>query len=463
MIKRFLLSPKTVIALICTVGVFCIIGSLVPQIADRPPQFFEEWRADSPKIYYAINLLQFNRVFTSVWFLVLTALTFFSLSLSIFYQTKALIKSRGFIPKEITKASFKEYSAFESTQVLEPGIERLSDEIKGVFKDRGYRPHQVGEGSGYFIFEKNRMGRWGRVIFHAGLLIIIMAALYGLAFQKNGFVLLSQTEPFQGKDEEWQMKRLGVLAKDFLLGFQVYLKRFTPAYWKDGAVKELESSLIFINAKGEGMEIPLSLRKSVKFQGVKIYQSHYYGYSTGLFLERSGENPVITHFLLNVPKRRNMPFTGKTDFPTTGYIMDIKFYPSRVASPHGALPYIDLTVTEKGEPRFKGTVLLNQRVQVGNDILTFEQIHYWTGLNFTQNYGMPLVYSGFALSTLGAIIIFMLSYKEVHVKVDEEEGRIRLFMGGRTKTYQAIFSEEFRGMVEEIRKVLEKHGNNAIA
>ena len=79
--------------LICTAGAFCLIGSLVPQLADRPPQFFEAWEEKSPKLYYMIELLQLNRVFTSTWFLVLVALITLSLAFSIYYQIKALMKS----------------------------------------------------------------------------------------------------------------------------------------------------------------------------------------------------------------------------------------------------------------------------------------------------------------------------------------------------------------------------------
>ncbi len=464
MIKRFLLSPRTVISLICAVGIFSIAGSLIPQLAERPPQFFEVWKAGSPKTYYLVDLLQLNRIFTSVWFLFLAALIVFSLALSIFYQTKPLIKSGRSIPKEITQASFKEYSAFESAQVPGPGIESLADEIKGVFEARGYRPCPADKGNRYFIFEKNGIGRWGGVIFHAGLLVVIIAAVYGLAFRKEGFVQLSQTEPFQGEDEEWQAKKLGILAKDFHPGYRLYLKRFAPAYWEDGAVRELESSLVFINGKGESREIPLSLRRPVTFQGVKIYQSPYYGYVPGLILERSGGDPVITHFLLGAPEKMDGPFTGRTDFPTSDYVLDMKFYPRpSVPSSSMAFPGIDLTVTEKGEPRFEGTVFLNQRVQVGKDTLTFAQIHYWTGLTFTQNYGMPLVYSGFALSTLGTIMMLMPSYREVHLQLAVQEGDLRLRMGGRAKKYQAIFSEEFGEMAESVGKVLERYGNHATA
>jgi len=89
-IKRFLLSPKTVISLVCAVGISCVIGSTIPRVARKTPQFFETWKAKSPKIYYVIDVLQLNQVYTSIWFLVLVALIAFSLTYSIYYQSKVL-------------------------------------------------------------------------------------------------------------------------------------------------------------------------------------------------------------------------------------------------------------------------------------------------------------------------------------------------------------------------------------
>jgi cytochrome c biogenesis protein ResB len=119
MVKRFFLSPKTVISLICTVGLSCLIGSIVPQVTTKTPQFFETWKARSPEVYYVIDLLQLNQVYTSVWFLVLVAMIALCLIFSLYYQSKALIKFRRFIQKDITKTSFKDHIVIESAQTSE--------------------------------------------------------------------------------------------------------------------------------------------------------------------------------------------------------------------------------------------------------------------------------------------------------------------------------------------------------
>ncbi|MBU4288853.1 MAG: cytochrome c biogenesis protein ResB [Proteobacteria bacterium] len=484
-LKRFLLSRKTVISLICAVGISCLIGSTIPQITRKSPQFFEQWEAGSPRLYYVIDLLQLNQVYTSAWFLILIALAALSLACSVYYQSKTLIKSKATAQREITERSFKDFLALRLVQRpevrgrkseargqksevggrrSEVSVEELADKIKKIFKAGGYRPYLAIEESRCFLFGKNRAGRWGSVIFHLGLLICILAALYGLAFQKKGFVQLKQADTFQGKNEDWQSKSLAVFAANFDPGFQVYLNKFTPSYWENDQIKNLESSLTITDSKGEAREFLLSPAGPIRFQGTKVYQSTHYGYALGFILKKEGSKDVLTDFLLDAQRKKDKPLEGKMDFPTTDYILDMKFYPNLIEhSFYATLPGVDLTVTEKGEQRFKGRVLFSQRARLNSkDSLSFVRIRYWTGLTFVKNCGMPLVYSGFVLSTLGAFLIFMLPYKQVYLKVTEDGNNVQISIGGRSNRYKALFSEEFKELAEDLEKELGKHGNNSV-
>ncbi|MBU4319388.1 MAG: cytochrome c biogenesis protein ResB [Proteobacteria bacterium] len=470
-LKRFLVSRNTVISLICAVGISCLVGSTIPQITTKSPQFFEQWEAGSPTLYYVIDLLQLNQVYTSAWFLILIALAALSLACSVYYQSKTLIKSKGTAQREITESSFKEFltrrlvqSSEARGQKSEVSVEELAPIIKRIFKARGYRPYLAIEESRYFLFGKNMAGRWGSVIFHVGLLICILAALYGLAFQKRGFIQLKQNDAFQGKDKDWQEKSLGVFAGDFAPGFQVYLNKFTPSYWENDQIKNLESSLTITDSKGEAREFLLSPAGPVRFQGTKVYQSTHYGYALGFILKKEGREEILTDFLLDAQRKKDKLLEGKIDFPTTDYILNMKFYPNLIEpSFYATLPGVDLIVTEKGEQRFKGRVLFSQRARLNSkDSLSFVRIRYWTGLTFVKNCGMPLVYCGFALSTLGAFLIFMLPYKQVYLKVTEEGNNVQISMGGRSNRYKALFSEEFKELAEDLEKELGKHGNDSV-
>jgi len=412
-----------------------------------------------------VDLFQLNQVYTSIWFLILVALIASSLIYSIYYQSKILVKTSRPTKRDVTQSSFRNYYAFRLVPGSGFSLGKLAHEIGTIFRARGYRPYLSTQGSRYFIFGKNRCGRWGGVIFHVGLLFIIVAALYSLAFQKRGFVQLIPTDTFQGKDEDWGVKKLGVLASDFNLGFQVHLKDFTPTYWENDQVKDLVSRLTFVDEQGKVKELSVAPAKPVVFKGTKVYQATDYGYAPGFILKKEGEKDlVMTHFFLDAPGKKDQPFKGKMDFPTTDYILDMEFYPNLIEpSWHATLPGVHLTVTENGEERFKGRVLFSQTALLGSDELTFRQIRYWTGLAFVKHYGMPLVYLSFALGTLGAILIFIFPYKQVYIKVTQEKGHVQLFLGGRAGRYGPLFSEEFRDIAGRLEGRLREHGNHSAA
>ena len=470
-LKRFLLSRNTVISLICAVGISCLVGSTIPQITTKSPQFFETWKASSPRLYYLIDFLQLNQVYTSAWFLILIAIIALSLAYSVYYQLKGLTKSKGPAQREITERAFKDFFTLTLVQGSrirgqrsEVRVEELALRIKSIFRARGYRLYLAAEESRYFLFGKNRAGRWGSAIFHLGLLICILAALYGLAFQKRGFIQLKQADTFQGKNEDWPAKSLGAFAGNFDLGFQVYLNKFTPSYWENDQIRNLESSLTITDSKGEAWKFLLSPAGPIRFQGIKVYQSTHYGYAIGFILKKEGSEEILTDFLLDAQRKKDKPLEGKMDFPTTDYILNMKFYPNLIEpSFYATLPGVDLAVTEKEKQRFKGRVLFSQRARLNNnDSLKFVRIYYWTGLTFVKNCGMPLVYCGFALSTLGAFLIFMLPYKQVYLKVTEEGNNVQISMGGRSNRYKALFSEEFKELAEDLEKELGKHGNDSV-
>jgi cytochrome c biogenesis protein ResB len=87
-IKKLLLSPKTVVSLIIITLIACLIGFLVPQIADKSPSFFEQWKEQNIYTYRFVTRLQLHQVYTSYWFLVLVVLIAVSLAYSLFSQVK---------------------------------------------------------------------------------------------------------------------------------------------------------------------------------------------------------------------------------------------------------------------------------------------------------------------------------------------------------------------------------------
>lgn len=445
-IQRFLLSRATILFLIGSVGVSCLIGSLTPQMGRKGPRFFAAWQAESPRVYFLVDLLQLNHIYTSIWFLILIAVVALSLSYSIYYQTKGLIEFKTGAP-----GSFE--SSFSiSVSKTAPGF---AAKIRQAFQGAGYRPCLPGGGED-LIFEKNRWARWGSVIFHLGLFCIIIAAIYGLAFQKRGYVHLARGDTFSGRDQDLIARDCGVLAAVFDLGFRVRLNDFAPAYWETDQIKELSSGLTLFD-KDREMKYVLSMGKPVRFKGIDIYQSFDYGYVLTFVLESKGAEPVVSHFFLDAPGRKDKPFTGGfVGESATDYTLDMKFYPNLIEpSFYVTLPGVDLIVKKNGKVEFDGRVLFSQQARVANgDTFTFVGINYWSALSFVKNYGIPFVYLGLLLSVTGAFLIYVFPYKRVYLKIREDSDSFQIAMGGRANRYQAIFSEELKEIGARLKKML---------
>lgn len=431
------------------VAVSCIIGITVPQVAEKGPRFFETWKAENPSLYVAVNLLQLNRVYTSIWFLALTSIIAVSLSLTVWDQGAAALRTLRYRKRPVSPDGFKNFKELIVSGPID--LTRTVETVKAVLKAKGFRvSHEDINEPASLIFNKNSGGKLGGFILHTGFLCVVLAGLYSLACHQRGFIQLIGTDTFSGKNADWLTSDHGLLAKDFDLGFKVHLKRFVPDYWENDRVKSLKSELIIKDHKVE-KNVILGVNSPVRHRGVTIYQSTHYGYTVTFVLTRPTGEPVVTHFSLDAPSWKDRPFVGKTDFPTADYVLDMKFHPNlKEPSFFLAFPGVDLTVTEKENVMFKGRVLFNQRAWIGDDALQFTGVHYWSGIAFVKNSGTSLIYFGFMIISFGAFLIYFLIPREIHIQIERQEDGAILKVGGRSRKYQALFADEFEKICQDI-------------
>lgn len=421
------------------VGVSCLIAVTVPQVAERGPQFFVNFKADNPGLYRLIDLLQLNRVYTSGWFLSLVLLITAGLCLTVWDQGSAALKAQKSGGRPVPPENLQNFSSLTVSGLAD--MTAVTETVRTVLKARGFKicGEDKNEATS-LVFSKNATGRWGGFILHVGFLCVVVAGLYNLAFQQRGFVQLLETETFSGRSADWLTSERGLLAGNFDPGFRVHLRRFTPRYWDDDRVKSRESELVIMDKDG-AREVVLGVDSPVHHNGVTLYQTMYYGYALTFILYPPSRQPVVTHFLLDSTGRRT--FVGKTDFPTTDYIFSMTFHPD-VVSPSFYLgrPGTDLTVRKRGAIVFKDRVLFGQQVKIENSVLHFADIHYWSGLSFVKRSGAIPAYIGFMVSCVGAFLIYFIVPTEMHVRIARQEDSTVIRLGGHARKYQALFAEE---------------------
>jgi cytochrome c biogenesis protein len=443
-IKRLLVSPKTTILLIIIFLAACITGITVPQITEKSPSYFDNWKENNIYSYRFVTRLQLHRVFTSIWFLGAISLTLLSLGYSLYRQIKKNLGQRN--------ASINPEQNRENLSVVCKKI-AYPDDIKQLFRNKGYRITSTETGKDKFIFSKNSLGRWGSTVLHMGIFLVILSAFFAFAFQKRGFVQIIRGDIFSGDYSDFLVKDLGVFAKDFSLDFTTRLSLLNHTYYESDEIKKLESIILVDNKKGSSRREVISPNEPLDIKGVRIYQSYNYGYTLTFMLKKPDGQEVITHFNLDMTKKKDNPLIGKSDFPTTPYIFEMKFLPDlKGTSFFITKPIVYLTIFEMitKDTLFNGLLLPKHSIKINDDILSFIGITEWSGLIFTHNPGMTLSYFGFALIIIGAIVMFGFPYKEVSTSIQKSNGETVISAYVHTMRYPATFKEDVRDILEHL-------------
>lgn len=381
---RAITKPKFVITLIVLTFIAALLGVFIPQVGDKNPSYFEEWKLKSPKAFYIVNILQLNRVYTSAWFLSIVFIIMLSLGYSLYQKIKKNIKKRQFVLPAAADWDFID----TKTPIEQESLIRFMRRRRYFLKDRS---------GDVLVFSKNSINRWGGVIFHSGLLLIIIAALVGLAFQKRGFVQVMEGEVFSGMHDDFLVKELGVFQKRFDAGFKTQLYKFNHEYWETDQIKDISSSVNIIDKNGNMTERTITVNTPVKYKGINVYQSFDYGYALTFVLKRPDGSETVTHFLLDRPDKRTKPFVGKTDFPQTPYIFKMKFYPDiSMNSFYLGKPILYLQILKGiNNTAFEGLVIPGNVMNIEGNFVRFHGISQWSGLIYVRGVDMSIAYIGF--------------------------------------------------------------------
>lgn len=446
--QRFLLSGRTIVSVIAVLLGACLTGLTIPQVTERSPAYFYTMKEQNPLLYFVIDFFHLNRVFTSVWFMVLVSAVLMLLVYGTILQTRALL-------------CLKRKRQKIGMSGIDPEHDSIMRGISGYFSGKGYRLSSLtknnsgddsGEASISMSFTKNTVGRWGSIIFHTGLILVILASLVTFAFQKRGLVQVIRGDTFLGRSSDFLVKNMGVFINDFDIGFRTYLESFNHEYFDGGKTRHLSSSIVAIDESGRSDHAVISANQPFQSGDVRVCQSNSYGYTLSFAIDTKDGRHIVTYFNLDMPAQAGRPLIGKTDFPETLYLFDMRFYPDiSKQSMFASDPLLHLTIEKWGTVLFSGDLTPGQRIRIRDDILTFTEVREWSGLIYASNPGIGFVFFSFAVSIAGLVIMFGVPYREVGLNIDRSAGTVRVVMSRHTNRYREIFTEETETMMNEIR------------
>lgn len=446
-------SLKTALVLMTLTGLTALCGTVIPQnapvesVTNAVRPFFGGGAESAAETIVALGLTNYYRSPVFLTLLVLFALNLTLCTLRALPQVNRSLKAGG-VPEE---------NPAEGSQsiTLSGSLEEVKTQILAVTKKVGYSRNS-GNGSVLF-FDKGRVTRYGFIVLHIGILVVLAGGLVGLVFGFKGTVSL-----LEGKEETTIVS--AVDHTDIDLGFSILNRDFTVDFYPGTDSPRAYRSILTI--RDGGMDVvtqTVDVNVPLTYNGVTFYQSSY-GFLPNrdvkfrfLLTPKGGEEAA-----LEVPFGEDFPVPGTSltarvaDFSPALALNDDKqlyTYAEQMMNPAALIEVYD-----NGTPSYRAWVLSRVPETWTLPDMDLVFVDAWgvqySGLSVRKDPGVPLVYTGFAILVLGTFLSFLWTHSRLTIWLVQDGKNVQVYWKRWAKKSGALLDKT--ASVERVLKALGK-------
>jgi len=452
----FLISRRFVSILLGTFILLLILGTLFPQ--EMSSSLFEVniWRNNHPLLAKIAQLLGGSRLFTSAPFLVISGLLLFSTAICTFQRIGSLREGQF----AIIDAN---YSLVLLPGFLEKDQVEVVSSVCHYFRKHGYSAKEVpGSKEMMVAVRKGNVGRWGSVMFHLSLLILLIGALVSVWTRSEGSFILTEGQSFHGAPTEYMSRKPAVLPWNGVGDFEVVLQQFVPEF---GQPPTYASKLVLRKA-GEIIDsLDVRTFQAGSYAGRTFYQKEH-GFSQRFHVETTeGETlfdgfvALASHFSEDKVRYENIFYVVEKGLKIEGELFPDAVQQEGVwssLSPLPKRPVVLIRIEQEGIPVFDGPIPLDKPLKLKDFNISFTELRYWSGIQLVTDLGVPILYTGFFLGCLGLMIRTFFVEQGLWVKQATTAEGTSLVLCGATERDQALFAEKFEKLADELRTELRR-------
>ena len=387
-IWKLLHSMKFGIILLIIIGVSSIAGTLIPQ--DNIIGFYES--TYGPTFFKIIKTFSLHKVYSSWWFITMVLVLSLNLTLCSIKRLPSILKKMKRKPNLDQELKSKDFT-FERELDSELDIDKLFKNSK--FKKIEKKDNDDGT---FYFAQKNSIGHIGSWITHIGLLIIIIAYVFGKMTGFEAFVhgVPGSIQPVEGTD------------------YWIEIEDFDIEFREDNTVSQYLSEIKITDNEGDYSERgDVKVNHPFRAKNMNIYQN-----GTGWALDVA-------------LKKNNEDYSSKILYQSEVYVEDdknialhfVNFYPDYDDShgqPQTLTPYLN-------NPKLLYSIFYEgQRVamnvaDMGDEIVweeysfTIDSPQMFTLLQVGSDPGMKAAGAGGVLLVLGVFLAFYINPKELKV------------------------------------------------
>jgi cytochrome c biogenesis protein len=483
-------SMRTALVLLFAIAAASIFGSLFPQ---RPisPQRVDQYLLDHPAAGPLLDRLGMFDVFGSAWYSAIYVALLGALVACLVPRTRALVRMLRARPPRAT-ARFERYHNHATVAATVPP-EQAAEAARRVLAGRRFRlaDHPGGEVAG----EKGYLREVGSLLFHVSFLLLLVGLAVGKGFGYRGQISLVEGEEAANARVNYDGFTPGrFFSTGDLPRFTLRLDDFSNSFYPDGTPSRYAASLVASDPAGRQLERQIvRVNRPMTVDGVRVFQSDY-GYA-----------PVV-----RVTVRRG----GKRLTPQDGPLLTLRDPATEVSNGAVKLPMLDPQVgldvtmftglvtgegaggrpTLANDPRLVNPVLVvfPWRGDLGADraqsvftldrsrlrpladrplviplggegdlpgglgTVAFTGVKQYSVLTLARDPGVPLVATAAAMVLLGLLPSLYVTRRRVWLRAVPVTNGSKLELAGLALQGKPAFAEEFRRLVAEVERALER-------
>lgn len=452
-IWRFLISIRLTVGLLLTLAATSIIGTLVPQNAD-PQDYLRAYGDFLYRVFYVLDIFDMYR---SWWFQVLLVLLTVNIVACSIDRLSSLWKTIFVKTPAFRLSAFRSLPHRESFEAKgAPG--GLQEGYAAALARSFTYSRTEATDAGFCIFaEKGRWTRLGVYIVHLSVVCLLIGGLIGSIFGFDGFVTIPEGETVQAVS-----LRSGT--EKHPLDFAIRCDDFEVSFYDTGAPKEFRSRLTLLEEGKEVLVKEIIVNDPLRYRGINIFQSSYGKMPADL--KTAAEKGIELSLTSNASGMvyKEKVFLGK---PLTlpeggGTFTPREFLPSYLFMGQRDLgeTLVGELVTPDGEKtevklpvRFSRFDRMRKGARFVMAVTQPPEERYYTGLQVTNDPGVPVVYLGFVLMILGCIVTFFMSHQRLCVEVAARGPRTTVTVYGASVKNRSGMDETVRRIARRLREI----------
>ncbi|MDY6973190.1 MAG: cytochrome c biogenesis protein ResB [Thermodesulfobacteriota bacterium] len=417
---KYFASINLTIAILLSLAITSIIGTVVPQNGD--PAIYRHEYGDS--LYSIFSFFDVFDMYHSWWFrlqllILTTCIVVCSIDrISATWKT-IFVKVPRFNISRFRNASEKQEF------ISDLPVDHLKKVCRSIV-ERGFGYNMIEDKvNGFCIFaEKGRWTRLGVYAVHLSVILLIFGGLLGSIFGFDGYIKIPEGQTVD-------RIRLTGSEKAHDLGFGIRCDDFSVRFYDSGAPEEYRSRLSIIEDGKPVLKKDIIVNDPLRYKGINIFQSSY-----GML------RPKQITFNFESKKTgkvyvEELAFGDEFDLPENlgRFVLRNTVNPYIFHGNNLGKSVVGALISDRNEAvdivipfRFKNFDRM-RRGDVSISIQDFSR-SYYTGLQVTNDPGVPMVYLGFIIMIAGFYITFYMSHQRLCVEVIQDSNKTRVMVAG---------------------------------